>query len=423
MTQLARAAGALACAALLLAVTPALAASPPAHAGKTTPAQARAEDFDVLWRAIDTGYAYFDARRSEWSKVRAKWRPRAVHAGTSRELLAALEGAVDALDDQHVTLSQRTPEARRRIPSETDIWARWKDGAAVVDAVRAFGDADVAGLKPGDAVTRVQGRDVAEAVREQAGEGASPAERDRALRSLLAGPRIGGLRLEVRDARGTRSLVVERAAAPPPHGPAVTALRMGEARDLGYVRLRAAQPAERVVRELDRALALLADTRGMILDLRQSPGPPTRAATRAILARFAPAGTPWQIRVARSGARVTDLVPEGTLRYGAPLVVLVDRWTEGEAEALGAGLREAAHARLLGTPTAGLHGDLRAVTLPHSRIVLRFPAERTLLLDGSPREPLRPDVAVDLAAPSGGPGDPILYQGLKAFDAAPAAPR
>ena len=87
-----------------------------------------------------------------------------------------------------------------------------------------------------------------------------------------------------------------------------------------------------------------------------------------------------------------------------------------EAAALAAGLHEAAHARLVGAASAGLRGELRSVMLPGSHIVLRFPAERALLLDGTPREALRPEIAVDLAAPSGGPGDPILYQGLKAFE-------
>jgi len=44
--------------------------------------------------------------------------------------------------------------------------------------------------------------------------------------------------------------------------------------------------------------------------------------------------------------------------------------------------------------------------------------ERTFLLDGRPRESLRPEIPVDLAAPSGGPGDPVLYQALKAFETA-----
>jgi hypothetical protein len=45
--------------------------------------------------------------------------------------------------------------------------------------------------------------------------------------------------------------------------------------------------------------------------------------------------------------------------------------------------------------------------------VVRFPGERTLLPDGTPREALLAQVPVDLAAPPGGPGDPILYPALK----------
>jgi hypothetical protein len=48
--------------------------------------------------------------------------------------------------------------------------------------------------------------------------------------------------------------------------------------------------------------------------------------------------------------------------------------------------------------------------------VVSFPAEKTFLPDGTPREALRPQLPVDLAAPSGGPGDPILYQALKLFE-------
>ncbi len=377
----------------------------------------RTADFDALWCAIDTSYAYFDAEttREAWKRARNVWRPRAARAASQREFVAVLEGALASLHDAHVTLSQRTPDSPRRVPAESDIWARWTEGAARVEAVRIFGDADVAGLRPGDVVTRVQGVGVEEAVRERAGAGAVTARRDEALRELLAGPRFGVLRIEVRDGERTRSLAIERAASRPATGPALAARRVGDERELGYVRLRDAAPEASLVAELDSALGYLHDTHGLMVDLRGTAGPATRAATRAFLARFAPAGTPWQLRVARDGRRATDTVPAGPPPWQAPLVVMVDRWTEGEAEALAAGLHEAAHARLVGTPSAGLRGDLRSVVLPASRIVLRFPAERTLLTDGTPREALRPEMEVDLAAPSGGPGDPILYQALKAF--------
>lgn len=375
-----------------------------------------------MWRAIDTQYAYFDSGDTAWKRARRAWRSRATSAATRREFVAALEGALATLGDDHVSVSQRTPESARRIPAETDAWARWKDGAAVVEAVRTYSDADVAGLKPGDIVARVEGEDVFEAVRRRAGEDAAPQARDRALRQLLAGPRFGTLHLTVHDGSRVRALSIARAAASPPSAPPVLARRMGEARDLGYVRLRGGGDDQASLSELDAAITMLRGTRGLIVDLRESAGPATRAAVASILARFAPAGTPWQLRESHAHVRTIDTVPAGyrSPPYDAPLVVLMDRWTEGEAEALAAGLREAAHARIAGTPGAGLRGELRGVTLPHSRIVVRFPAERTLLLDGTPRESLAPDIPVDLAAPSGGPGDPILYQALKAFDLAGA---
>jgi carboxyl-terminal processing protease len=134
---------------------------------------------------------------------------------------------------------------------------------------------------------------------------------------------------------------------------------------------------------------------------------------QAVLARFALAGGPWQVRIARDGRRMEDRVPAAQGARGVPLVVLVDRWTHGDAESLAMGLRAIAGATLIGTPMAQLHGVTATVRLPHSGVVLRLPVERALAPDATPREAIAPDIAVDLARPSGGPGDPILYRALK----------
>lgn len=373
------------------------------------------EDFDAMWRAVDEGYAYFDRDRAAWKPAREAWRPKASRSRDRAEFVAALEGALAELGDDHASLSAASPAAPRRLATETDIWARWRDGSAVVEAVRTFGDADVAGLRAGHVITRIQGVDIERAVAERLrGRAVTAASRDRALRQLLGGPRNGVFRLEVRG--GTRPLEIERRGTPSANGPAVVARRMGDVRDLGYIRVRNGS-AVRLVEAFDAALNYLKDTRALILDLRETAGPGSRAATQAILGRFVEKEAPWQMRAPRAGPRVTDTVaPRDSPAYGAPVLVLVDRWTSGEAEALAAGLQAAARARLVGTPMAGLRGELREATLPHSGLVVRFPGERTFLPDGTPREALRPQVPVDLAAPSGGPGDPILYQALKLLE-------
>jgi C-terminal processing protease CtpA/Prc len=379
-------------------------------------AKQRAEDFDAAWNAIDRGYAYFDRNRPAWRRARAAWRPRALAAKSDDAFVRALEKALEQLHDDHVTLSERSADARR-VPADTDIWASWRDGAAVVEAVRTFGDADVAGLAPGARITRIGEVPVDRLVRERWGvtRTSSAQERDWALRHALAGPRNGPLRLQVADQGGSHAVEIERTAAAAANGPPLIGRRMGEKRDLGYIRIKHAWGDPQVFQHFDGALNYLKDTRALILDLRDLSGPGSRAATLAILGRFAARPTPWQVRQAPGGERVTDTVGPA-ISYRAPLVVLVDRWTAGEAESLAAGLAAVAKARLVGTPMAGLRGELRRERLPHSGLVVSYPAERTFHVDGTPRELLQPHVVVDLAAPSGGPGDPILYQALKLLE-------
>ena len=389
----------------------------------------RLEDLDVLWRGIDEGYAYFGATgRREWKGAREPSRRAARAARTREQFLAALEGQLARLRDDHVWISERAPDSPRRVPSETDIWAAWRNEAAVIEAVRTYGEADVAGLRPGHVVRGIAGLPAPLAVRDQLGAGeAGAAARDWALRHALAGPRGGVLRIEVAEAQGPRSYEVERRAAPAANGPALVARRVGEARDLGYVRLKAPLSDAALAARFDGALNYLRDTRGLILDLRDLTGPfehpgRARASTLAMLKQFSTRGGAWQVRESRTGERIADAIPPAPEAYAAPLVVLVDRWTAGEGEAFAGGLHAVAGARLIGTKMAGLRGELRELQLPHSGVAVRFPGQKSLLADGTPRESLRPGVLVDLAAPQGGPGDPILYQGLTSLARYPDCP-
>lgn len=385
-----------------------------ATAWAADPVRERREDFDVLWRAIDSRYAYFDAGRAQWRRARGAWLKKAASAKSRAEFSAALDGMLRTLHDDHVMLSAGLADLPRRVPSETDLWATWKDGRAVIESVRVGDDADFAGVRPGDVVLRVDGTPVGDAARSLVGPDAKPRELDWALLHVLAGPRSGTLALDLggMDARRVR---IERNGRKAANAPALTGRRIGEARDLGYLRPRNLDD-DRLLDEIDRLLGPVTDLRALILDLRDAkPGP--RAATLAILARFATREGPWQIREGRDGKRDADRVtPAASRVFKGPIVVLVDRWTAGESEALAAGLCAVASARLVGTAMAGLRGELHRTRLPHSGIEVAFPGEKVFTPDGTPRESLRPALEIDPAAPSGGPGDPILYQAMKLLE-------
>jgi len=372
-------------------------------------------DFDAVWKAIDRDYAYHGDSRAAWKRARDTWRPRAKTASRI-ELAAALDGLLSTLRDENVALAQPFPGLPRAVPEEADIWARWRDGAAVIEAVRIFGDGDVAGLRPGDVILSVDGVAIDRAVNERLrGSATNAAARDWALRRIVAGPRAGAMRLEVASKGRRRLTVVERRGTPPAAPQAVLARRVGDARDLGYLRLKGPLDDAKVVAEFDAALDALAGTRGLLLDLREVTG---RAAshevTVAILGRFVKSPSAWQRR--EGTKRATDTAAPRGAAYEAPVAVLVDRWTAGEGEALAAGLAAVAKARIVGTPMAGLRGDLAEFRAPHSGIGVRFPTQRALMPDGTPRERVAPSLTVDLSQPQVGAGDPILYQALKLLE-------
>jgi len=377
------------------------------------------DDFDAFWRAIDTRYAYFDgAGRLRWRDVRERLRTQAPRAPSPAAFAALLDSAIAELRDDHVTLAGTGIPAARRIPYDLDIWPRWRDGAVAIESVRTFGDADVAGLHAGQVVTRVQDVPIESAVRERlGGRSASVADIEWALRKVVAGPRIGTQKIEVRNGARVETFDVERTPPAPSSAPTILGRRMGEERDIGYIRVRVGAAQPDLAARFAGALNHMSGTRALILDLRDTAGPGARATTLAILSHFARQATPWQVRQAGATPRVSDVVQPAAAGYSEPVAVLVDRWTAGEAEALAAGLEAVAKARIIGTPMAGLRGELAEVVLPASAITVRFPAERTYsATSGAPREALKPALAVDLAAPSGGPGDPILYQALKLFE-------
>lgn len=402
----------------LLAAGPSLASGGVARAGN---------DFEALWRAIDGSYAYpLDA--GEWRAAGVRWRPRARAAGTREELLAALEGLIAELNDEHVTLDAHRPDSPRPVPMATDLWAEWVEGQAMITAVRAGSVADVAGAVPGMRVVSVGGSPVERAVRGllRRSRQSDARARDWALRRLLAGPWSGTLTLEVSGAGRSRRLEIEREDLPPAGTAPLVARRIGEERNLGYLRPKNNLGDTGLVLHFDAAMSYLRDTRGLILDLRETHSGGSPEVARALLGRFVSRESPWIIRAPRSATRgatapAETVSPRGPFAYSSRTLVLVDRWTAGEGESLAVGLAASAGATLVGTRMAGLRGDARELRLPDSGIVLRYPAARVFRTDGTPREAVRPAVTVDIVHPSGGPGDPILYQALKLLEASPQA--
>lgn len=377
-------------------------------------------DFDTAVRRVAAAYAYFDQKATRWNDVPRLYAAD-LQAVTSRdELVVLLERVVEELYDPHAQLTVNLASSPRLVPSGTDLWAEWQEGRATITQVRDRSDAERAGLKPGEVVVAIDGIAIEQAVEQRLGRSfphSTAAARDWALRAVLAGrhntPRV----LQIRD--GSRALTVRLPAADQ-FADARTLLDESEIRPgIGYVRFNDSLGNSDVVAAFDRALDRLRQTRGLIVDLRDTPSGGNTVVARGILSRFVEREQPYQKHVLPSEERVTgvrrswlELVsPRGSFAYSRRVAVLVGRWTGSMGEGLAIGF-DATHAgTIVGTPMAGLVGATTNIVLPRTGIGINIPTERLFHVNGMPREAFRPSVAVDVTDASIN-DDPFIHAAL-----------
>ena len=378
---------------LLVAASSARAQAPPDSA-------AFGADFDAMWTFVDTDYAYPERVVADWPAVRALYRPEAVAAPSRRAFVGVLERALAELADAHAHLGTNTPGSPRLVPSGADVWAGWQEDArgvwtAVVWDVRIGSEAERVGVVRGDRIDSLDGRPVRETV-----DARLPRTRTRtdeatdtwALNAALAGTHDRPVRLSLADGRSVAFTPGETRL---PGGLLTTHIRPDS---IGVVRILNALGDARLVAAWDSALVALRGTRGLILDLRDTPGGGNTTVARGIMSRLVSAEAAYQRHERPSDERETgirhrwlELVsPRGPFTYTAPVAVAVGPWTASMGEGIAIGLDGLCRATVAGRPMAGLLGALGEIRLPNTGIVVRIPTERLSHVDGTLREAFYP---------------------------------
>lgn len=362
-------------------------------------------DFDEFCRSIKEGYAYFDAKTTRWDAVCEHYRAGLAADADRRALMRTLEGALGELYDNHVQLGSSDAESARLVPTGAVLWAEWESGRAMVREVLRDSGAERAGLRAGMEILAIDGKRIDEAAARYAPRFLAkpdPEADSWALQTALAGlQNKRPIRLTVRQDEATH--VIEY--LPTFERPKET-LTFSRHDGLAYVRINNSLGDDRTVKAFDQALEQLEGSKGLILDLRDTPSGGNSTVARGIMGRLVATESPYQIHEQVWDERMTGVrrrwvehvIPRGR-RFAAPVAVLVGHWTGSMGEGLAIGLNGARKAAVIGTPMARLRGAVFDITLPHSRLTVKFPTEKLFHVDGTPREAFLPCPArTDFAA-------------------------
>lgn len=382
-------------------------------------------DFDYLWKNISDYYAYFDQKKTDWNKVREIYRPRINETSTRADFVRLLEDVLEELYDFHTHLNTNTASSPRLVPSGTDIWAEWIGDRAIIKEVRAGSAAERAGVRIGMQVVSINGVAAREAVEKRVGKSlrsSDVAARNWALGILLAGRRNEKRSVELID-NGERKLF--HIDDPPAtqtlaRKPLLEYRLIGEG--IGYIRINNSLGDTDLIKQFDAALAALRNTKGLILDLRDTPSGGNTTVARGLMGRFVSRDMPYQkhsipAEERQYGARRSwiELVsPRGDFTYTAPVAVLVNHWTGSMGEGITIGMDAMRRATIIGTEMARLVGATSGIRLPNTGIGVTFPTEKLFHINGTPRESFTPPVYINLLrSATGNNEDIILQSGLR----------
>jgi C-terminal processing protease CtpA/Prc len=351
------------------------------------PEAERIAGFVRLWSEVKYNFAFFDqVPEIDWDGILLEYIPKIQAAKSDVDYYKVLRQCIALLKDGHTSVGGPSDEPSCNLP----IQVRAVQSQAVIvqvypidkiKSVKLKNEFLAANLKPGDVITRIDGRPVQQILAEEIypfiAASTAQALDLQAYPKLLLGDYETKVLLDVAGLSGAKrkvTLTRRRYRFPRKRNEfECKALDAG----LVYVNL-PGFGSDRVVKEFDEVFDKIKEGRGLILDVRQNGGGSTNHGY-AIVSRLVDKSVPgshWKSRKYIAAYRAwgrdeqwqegdhSTIEPHKTKHYGGPVVVLAGPRTGSAAEDFVVAFQTSGRGRVIGQKTCGSTGQPLRIELP-----------------------------------------------------------
>jgi C-terminal processing protease CtpA/Prc len=358
------------------------------------------KDFDDYWKIVNDNFAYFDTQKTDWNKVKAIYQPMADTITSRNNFIRFLEAVNNELYNGHISLNTNLPSSNRLIPTGADLWVKYQQGHFIITALRSGFQAQLCGLKTGMLITAYNEIPIDSAVLTFLPKSITIYDNrmyEYAANMLLAGTHDTKRKITARF-NDTEKMYFPDSVINKTELAYTTIIEHNQLpSNIGYIKINNSLGNIDLINAFDSALNSLWNTKGLILDIRETPSGGNTTVARAVMSRFIEKEMPYQKHSLPSeenqyGVKQSwiELVsPRGKI-YKKPLVVLVNRWTGSMGEGIAIGFDGMKRAQIVGDAMAGLLGAIYSFTLPETNIGFSIPVEKLFHVNGTPREDFRP---------------------------------
>ena len=347
----------------------------------------RIAGFARLWSEVKYNFAFFDqVPEIDWDEILLEYIPKVQAAKTSVDYYNVLRRCIALLKDGHTSVQGPSDEPVCEPPIQVQAV---RNQAVIVqvypiDTIRSDKLKDellAANLKPGDAITHIDGRSIhqilAEGIYPFISASTSQALDLRAYPKLLLGDYGTKVVLDVNELDGAnRKVTLTRGRyrfSRKPNNFECKELEDG----IMYVNL-PGFGSDNVVKEFDKSFEKIKKARGLILDVRLNTGGSTSHGY-AIVSRLVDKSVPgshWKTRKYIAAYRAwgrdeqwqegdhSTIEPHKTRHYGGPVVVLAGPETGSAAEDFVVAFQTSNRGKVIGQKTRGSTGQPLTFELP-----------------------------------------------------------